>query len=208
MRRRCAQQLGFDKPIPQQFLIWLWQAAQRQPGHSRSTSASRSSHLMLSALPATLELTLAGLLLALLISVPGGVLAYRALPAPARDRGRPRGGADAVDPVLPLEPAADPGLRRAVAGAAVLRAGRSRASRCPASPASPLIDLLLIGQLRGLAQRAVASAAAGAGAGARLRAAGDPGAALQPDRRRQRSLRRGGAAARALGERASCGATC
>jgi len=35
------QQLGFDKPIPQQFLIWLWAAINAISGY-RSTFASRS----------------------------------------------------------------------------------------------------------------------------------------------------------------------
>jgi dipeptide transport system permease protein len=69
------QQLGFDKPVPQQFLIWLWQALNGNLGTSINFRQP-VLHLMVSALPATLELTLAGLLLALLISVPGGVLAY------------------------------------------------------------------------------------------------------------------------------------
>lgn len=69
------QQLGFDKPVPQQFLIWLWQALNGNLGTSINFRQP-VLQLMVSALPATLELTLAGLLLALLISVPGGVLAY------------------------------------------------------------------------------------------------------------------------------------
>ena len=69
------QQLGFDKPLPQQFLIWLWQALNGNLGISINFRQSVLP-LMVSALPATLELTLVGLLLALLISVPGGVLAF------------------------------------------------------------------------------------------------------------------------------------
>lgn len=69
------QQLGFDKPWPQQFLIWLWQALSGNLGISINFRQP-VTHLMLGALPATLELTLTGLVLALLISVPGGVLAY------------------------------------------------------------------------------------------------------------------------------------
>src|SRR6218665_1259119 len=67
--------LGFDKPVPQQFLIWLWQAFNGNLGTS-ITFRQPVAPLMLSSLPATLELTLAGLLLALVISVPAGVLAY------------------------------------------------------------------------------------------------------------------------------------
>ena len=69
------QQLGFDKPIPVQFMIWLWEAVRGNLGLS-ITFRQPVSTLMLTALPATLELTLFGLALALLISVPGGVHAY------------------------------------------------------------------------------------------------------------------------------------
>lgn len=69
------QQLGFDKPIPQQFLIWLWQALNGNLGSSINFRQP-VAQLMFAAVPATLELTLTSLLLALLISVPGGVLAF------------------------------------------------------------------------------------------------------------------------------------
>ena len=69
------QQLGFDKPIPQQFLIWLWEAVNGNLGSSINFRQP-VVQLMLAAVPATLELTLTGLLLALVISVPGGVLAF------------------------------------------------------------------------------------------------------------------------------------
>jgi peptide/nickel transport system permease protein len=69
------QQLGFDKPIPQQFLIWLWEALKGNLGTSINFRQPVMP-LMLSALPATLELTAVGLILALAISVPGGVLAF------------------------------------------------------------------------------------------------------------------------------------
>ena len=69
------QQLGFDKPIPQQFLIWLWEAVNGNLGSSINFRQP-VVQLMLAAGPATLELTLTGLLLALVISVPGGVLAF------------------------------------------------------------------------------------------------------------------------------------
>jgi peptide/nickel transport system permease protein len=69
------QQLGFDKPIPQQFAIWLWAAVNGNLGLSINFRQP-VAHLMMAALPATLELTLTGLVLALLISIPGGVLAF------------------------------------------------------------------------------------------------------------------------------------
>jgi len=69
------QQLGFDKPIPQQFLIWLWAAINGNLGISLNFRQP-VSQLMMAALPATIELSFFGLLLALLISIPGGVLAF------------------------------------------------------------------------------------------------------------------------------------
>ena len=69
------QQLGFDKPIPQQFLIWLWDALRGNLGLSINFRQPVTT-LMFAALPATLELTAVALLLALAISVPGGVLAF------------------------------------------------------------------------------------------------------------------------------------
>jgi dipeptide transport system permease protein len=69
------QQLGFDKPIPVQFLIWLREALSGSLGNSINFRQPVTA-LMLAAIPATVELALSGLLLALLISIPGGVLAY------------------------------------------------------------------------------------------------------------------------------------
>ena len=69
------QQLGFDRPIPVQFLIWLWEAVRGSLGNSINFRQPVTT-LMLAAIPATIELALCGLLLALLISVPGGVIAY------------------------------------------------------------------------------------------------------------------------------------
>ncbi len=69
------QQLGFDKPIPVQFLIWLWDAVRGSLGNSINFRQPVLT-LMVAAIPATIELALTGLLLALLISIPGGVIAY------------------------------------------------------------------------------------------------------------------------------------
>jgi len=69
------QQMGFDKPIPMQFLIWLWDAARGNLGNSINFRQPVTT-LMLAAIPATIELAFTGLLLALLISVPGGVVAF------------------------------------------------------------------------------------------------------------------------------------
>ena len=69
------QQLGFDKPVPVQFLIWLWDAVRGSLGHSINFRQPVTT-LITAAVPATIELALTALVLALLISVPGGVLAY------------------------------------------------------------------------------------------------------------------------------------
>ena len=69
------QQLGFDKPVPVQFLIWLWEAVRGSLGNSINFRQPVLT-LMLAAIPATIELAFTGLLLALLISIPGGVIAY------------------------------------------------------------------------------------------------------------------------------------
>jgi dipeptide transport system permease protein len=68
-------QLGFDKPIPMQFLIWIWEAARGNLGNSINFHQPVTT-LILAALPATVELAGVGLLMALLISIPGGVIAY------------------------------------------------------------------------------------------------------------------------------------
>jgi peptide/nickel transport system permease protein len=69
------RQMGFDRPIPVQFVIWLWQAVRGNLGNSINFHQPVTT-LMAAAMPATIELALAGLLLALAISVPGGVIAY------------------------------------------------------------------------------------------------------------------------------------
>jgi dipeptide transport system permease protein len=69
------KELGFDKPIPVQFLIWLWEGVRGSLGNSINFRQPVTT-LMLAAIPATIELALTSLLLALLISVPGGVIAY------------------------------------------------------------------------------------------------------------------------------------
>ncbi|MEB0056660.1 MULTISPECIES: ABC transporter permease [unclassified Variovorax] len=69
------QQMGMDKPIPVQFLIWLWDAARGSLGNSINFRQPVVG-LMVTALPATIELAMVGLVLALMISIPGGVIAY------------------------------------------------------------------------------------------------------------------------------------
>ncbi len=69
------QQMGFDKPIPVQFAIWLWEAARGNLGLSINFRQPVTT-LMAAAIPATIELALAGLFISLVISIPGGVIAY------------------------------------------------------------------------------------------------------------------------------------
>ena len=68
-------QLGLDKPIPSQFLIWLVNALHGNLGASISFQQPVAT-LIGSTLPATLELCLTALVVSLIISVPGGVFAY------------------------------------------------------------------------------------------------------------------------------------
>jgi ABC-type dipeptide/oligopeptide/nickel transport system permease component len=68
-------QLGLDQPMVTQFGIWLWRALHGDLGASISFQQGVTT-LIGSTLPATLELCLFSLVVSLIISVPGGVLAY------------------------------------------------------------------------------------------------------------------------------------
>lgn len=65
---------GFDKPLPEQFVIYLGQLLQGDLGQSISTGRPVLEELA-ARLPASLELTLTALTVSCLISVPLGVLA-------------------------------------------------------------------------------------------------------------------------------------
>jgi peptide/nickel transport system permease protein len=68
------ERYGFDRPVPIQYLDWLSKAVRGDFGvslHHREDNFE----MVMSRLPATLELTFIGLGLALLVSVPLGVLA-------------------------------------------------------------------------------------------------------------------------------------
>lgn len=67
-------QLHLDDPLPQQFGRFLWNALQGDLGISIRSKRPVSAEIMEN-LPSTLELTLAGLLVAALIGVPLGVIA-------------------------------------------------------------------------------------------------------------------------------------
>ena len=65
--------LGLDKPLPLQFAIFLGNALQGDFGQSYQWE-SAAMPLLLERLPATLELALAGLVFALLLAIPLGVV--------------------------------------------------------------------------------------------------------------------------------------
>ncbi len=67
-------ELGLDKPIFEQFIIYLGKVLRGDLGRSYKQSVN-VTELLLSRLPATLELMLAGILFELLLGVPAGILA-------------------------------------------------------------------------------------------------------------------------------------
>jgi peptide/nickel transport system permease protein len=67
-------ELGLDKPILEQFVIYLGKVVRGDLGRSYKQSIN-VTELLLSRLPATLELMLAGILFELLLGVPAGILA-------------------------------------------------------------------------------------------------------------------------------------
>jgi peptide/nickel transport system permease protein len=67
--------LGLDRSIAYQYMIWLRDALTGNLGSSISFREP-VTRLIANALPATLELSFVGLALALIISIPGGLLLY------------------------------------------------------------------------------------------------------------------------------------
>ena len=67
------QALGLDRPLPVQFVVFIANAVQGDFGDSYQWQAPAMA-LLLERLPATLELALAGLVFALLLAVPLGVI--------------------------------------------------------------------------------------------------------------------------------------
>lgn len=70
------KELGLDGSIFQQYLVWLGSALQGDLGNSIYFRAP-VLELLKTALPPTLELVMVSLVIALLISIPGGVLLYK-----------------------------------------------------------------------------------------------------------------------------------
>ena len=72
--QRTRVALGFDKPLPEQYLTFLGKLAQGDFGNSLSYKRPAIEAVM-DALPATLELTLFAMLLAIVVAIPLGVIA-------------------------------------------------------------------------------------------------------------------------------------
>lgn len=68
------QQMGLDRPLPEQLVRYLWDVARGNLGQSMTTGQPVLRDLA-ERLPASLELTFSALLLALLLALPLGVLA-------------------------------------------------------------------------------------------------------------------------------------
>lgn len=68
------REMGLDRPIPVQYLLWLRDTLSGNFGVSIKTSQP-AIDLVLSKVPVTLELVLAATLLAMLIAFPGGMVA-------------------------------------------------------------------------------------------------------------------------------------
>jgi dipeptide transport system permease protein len=68
------QQFGFDRPVYAQFFIYLWQVLQGNLGISVVTQNAVIDEFS-QLFPATLELSLCAILLAVLIAIPAGVIA-------------------------------------------------------------------------------------------------------------------------------------
>ena len=73
---RLRQQLGLDKPVYIQYVIFLKDATQGDFGRSLRTQQPALSEIR-TALPITLQLSLCALLIASLIGIPAGILAAR-----------------------------------------------------------------------------------------------------------------------------------
>lgn len=78
---RLKAELGLDRSIPVQYAIWVQHAIVGNFGHSISFGEP-VSRLIANSLPATLELSIVGLVLALIIAIPGGLLSYLSIGRP------------------------------------------------------------------------------------------------------------------------------
>jgi ABC-type dipeptide/oligopeptide/nickel transport system permease component len=70
---RLREQLGFNDPIPEQYLRFAWQAVRGEFGNSLYYKVP-AMDLILERLPASLELAVAAMLIALVVAVPIGIV--------------------------------------------------------------------------------------------------------------------------------------
>src|SRR5512143_225991 len=73
---RVTRELGLDRPLPVQYAIYMGQLLRGDLGNSISTKRPITQELG-DRLPASLELLMTGMLLAILIGVPLGVISAR-----------------------------------------------------------------------------------------------------------------------------------
>ncbi|MHB8621705.1 MAG: ABC transporter permease, partial [Chloroflexota bacterium] len=73
-RAALTHELGLDKPLPVQYLAWLWALLHGNMGRSIQTHQPVAEEIA-SRLPVTVELSLLALLLALAVGLPAGITA-------------------------------------------------------------------------------------------------------------------------------------
>ena len=74
-RERVIKELGFDRPIYEQYLIFAGNALRGDLGHSIAGDHRPALDLIAERLPASLQLALAALIISLVVGIPLGVLA-------------------------------------------------------------------------------------------------------------------------------------
>jgi peptide/nickel transport system permease protein len=72
---RVRRQLGLDKPIFVQYFYWLGNALQGNMGRSFFLANKPVSELIVQKAPATIELTVVALIIAIVVAVPAGIIA-------------------------------------------------------------------------------------------------------------------------------------
>lgn len=72
-REKLRQAMGLSDPIPVQYVKWVWNMLQGNPGKSLR-SGKPVGELLLRSLPVTLELAILGVLIATIIAIPLGVI--------------------------------------------------------------------------------------------------------------------------------------
>ncbi len=71
---RIRQQFGLNKPLPEQYLIYLWGLLHGNLGTSLHDNRPVAADIR-TYLPATIELSAAAMVVAVVIGIPGGILA-------------------------------------------------------------------------------------------------------------------------------------